>query len=323
MGAQTFLQEKGPRPIGELAISTLGQGTLHAIELSFTPSDIDSSRHNFIQCAVDVHSLVQAKLTVGTVGDEFEQEANRVAEEVMISAPSLSNSEDNTQSGVAAPGQIQRKVVSNPDSSPALDSGLKLSRASGISLLSSTKLFMESRFGVDFSRIRIHTDTSSEKINNDLNALAFTHGSDIYFNKGQYQPDSNRLQQAGTVDEVKYELYVEVQGKKEIESKFSEEVKKAVMTRYYGLAGTNNTHFTNLSSREFNRSFINKTRQKTETGTPKNNAGSYRFNHDPAVDMAVAASQLGDSFDTALVYEGFASHFLTDSYSAGHVRVAR
>lgn len=45
---------------------------------------------------------------------------------------------------------------------------------------------METVFGADFSKVRIHTGNEATAIG----ALAFTQGSDIYFTHGQYNPDS-------------------------------------------------------------------------------------------------------------------------------------
>jgi hypothetical protein len=44
---------------------------------------------------------------------------------------------------------------------------------------------MEPRFGVDFSSVRVHTDSSAVQMNKDLHAQAFTHGSDIYYGAGK------------------------------------------------------------------------------------------------------------------------------------------
>jgi hypothetical protein len=49
---------------------------------------------------------------------------------------------------------------------------------------------MESRFGSDFSSVKIHSDDSAAQISRELNAQAFTVGNDIYFNSGKYSPDS-------------------------------------------------------------------------------------------------------------------------------------
>ena len=55
----------------------------------------------------------------------------------------------------------------------------------------STLSFMESRFGFDFSLVRIHTDAKSEKIASVLGARAFTMGRDVIFNPGYFQTGSN------------------------------------------------------------------------------------------------------------------------------------
>ena len=49
---------------------------------------------------------------------------------------------------------------------------------------------MESGFGADFSDVRIHKDTNAVQMSEELNAHAFTHGSDIYFNQSQYKPET-------------------------------------------------------------------------------------------------------------------------------------
>ncbi len=47
---------------------------------------------------------------------------------------------------------------------------------------------MESRFGADFSDVRIHTGAEAAQLSRDLQAQAFTHGRDIYFGAGRYDP---------------------------------------------------------------------------------------------------------------------------------------
>ncbi|MGK7947778.1 MAG: DUF4157 domain-containing protein [Xenococcaceae cyanobacterium] len=46
-------------------------------------------------------------------------------------------------------------------------------------------------FGTDFSDVKVHTDSSAVQMNQDIQAQAFTHGQDIYFNSGKYSPDTN------------------------------------------------------------------------------------------------------------------------------------
>lgn len=49
---------------------------------------------------------------------------------------------------------------------------------------------MEQGFGVSFSDVNIHTGSHAEEMNEDMGSQAFTYGNDIYFNKGNYNPDS-------------------------------------------------------------------------------------------------------------------------------------
>ncbi len=69
------------------------------------------------------------------------------------------------------------------------NSALNSTKGSGSKLSESTQSFMESRFGHDFSNVKIHTDSNAVQMSKDVNAQAFTHGSDIYFNSGKYNPD--------------------------------------------------------------------------------------------------------------------------------------
>lgn len=54
-----------------------------------------------------------------------------------------------------------------------------------------TRAFMESRFGHDFSQVRIHTDSVAGDSARAINAHAYTAGNDIAFAPGRYRPDSH------------------------------------------------------------------------------------------------------------------------------------
>jgi hypothetical protein len=54
-----------------------------------------------------------------------------------------------------------------------------------------TRNFMESRFGHDFSRVRVHTDSQAGDSAREINAHAYTAGNDIAFAPGKYQPESH------------------------------------------------------------------------------------------------------------------------------------
>jgi len=51
-----------------------------------------------------------------------------------------------------------------------------------------TRGFMESRFGHDFSRVRVHVDPLAAESASKLEARAYTVGTDVVFGAGQYAP---------------------------------------------------------------------------------------------------------------------------------------
>src|SRR5262249_26671889 len=60
----------------------------------------------------------------------------------------------------------------------------------GLPLSAATRANMESRFGVDFGRVRIHTDERAAASARALQALAYTRRNDIVFAHGRYQPET-------------------------------------------------------------------------------------------------------------------------------------
>lgn len=49
---------------------------------------------------------------------------------------------------------------------------------------------METRFGQDFSRVRVHADAKAGESSRAINALAYTVGRDVVFGEGQYAPQT-------------------------------------------------------------------------------------------------------------------------------------
>ena len=63
--------------------------------------------------------------------------------------------------------------------------------ASGGSPLSrKTRAFLEPRFGADFGGVKVHTGPKAKQVSGELGARAFTYGRDIFFNQGEYQPET-------------------------------------------------------------------------------------------------------------------------------------
>ena len=75
-------------------------------------------------------------------------------------------------------GRVENKLFDNKGKGEAMDDDVRVD--------------MEGRFGADFSQVRIHTGGDAAHMSKELKAQAFTHGSDVFFNDGKYEPDSVR-----------------------------------------------------------------------------------------------------------------------------------
>jgi hypothetical protein len=151
-------------------------------------------------------TTIQRKTTVGKTDDPLEHEADRTADKIMRmperpfiqrkGSCSCGEYDDDHVHLKPLDKQvtpfIQTKVDGGNVVSNAVSSKIQATRGGGKPIDSSTKSFMESRFGADFDGVKIHTGDESAQLSRDLSARAFTIGRDIYFNNGQYQPDTGR-----------------------------------------------------------------------------------------------------------------------------------
>ncbi|MEH1785070.1 MAG: DUF4157 domain-containing protein [Nostoc sp.] len=145
---------------------------------------------------------LQAKLTVGEPNDRYEQEADRVANQVMRMVPGVQPIQDSLQRKCAACEQEQEKLQTKRSlqrytdgslqAGDKIESRLNSSKGGGTTLADDVRSFMEPRFGYDFSQVRVHTGDQAVQMNQELGAQAFTHGSDVYFGAGKY-PGNNEL----------------------------------------------------------------------------------------------------------------------------------
>jgi len=87
---------------------------------------------------------------------------------------------------------IQPKRISDEGEKEILEIETYISRTKGLGnpLPPGIRAFMEERFGVDFSNVRIHADSEAARMARALNAEAFTYGRDIYFGEGRYRPET-------------------------------------------------------------------------------------------------------------------------------------
>ena len=153
---------------------------------------------------------VQAKLESGQPGDQYEVEADRVADTLVnqtqggvVNFSGTGNQyfgkgeEEIQDSELRLTGMEEKKdeilpgLTGQSIEEPNLEERLKSNQGAGQKMDSVTRTSMETGFGADFSRVNIHTDATAVQLNSQLGAEAFAHGNDIYFNEGRYNPESN------------------------------------------------------------------------------------------------------------------------------------
>jgi hypothetical protein len=177
--------------------------------------------------------IVQPKLAVGPASDKYEQEADRVAKQVVdMPAPVQRKDEeriadnrksatqrnenidinshnipvtqrlirmgypkDNAGGGIRRKPLIQRAGKGGFEVDSNFESSLKTSKGEGAPLADSLRADFEPKFGADFGGVKVHTDDHANQLNRSIQAKAFTSGSDIFFSKGQYNPGTSSGQQ--------------------------------------------------------------------------------------------------------------------------------
>ncbi|MDF5718303.1 MAG: DUF4157 domain-containing protein [Rhizonema sp. NSF051] len=144
---------------------------------------------------------IQAKLTIGAPGDKYEQEADRVAAQVVnfLNAPVTQQKSQNLQREAIPEEEekLQMKQmlqlqagVGGVAASPDLESSIQQARSGGQPLADHVRKPMERAFGTDFSGVKVHTDRQSDQLNRAVQAKAFTTGQDVFFRSGEYNPGS-------------------------------------------------------------------------------------------------------------------------------------
>ncbi len=126
-----------------------------------------------------------------------EEEVQMQAEEEEIQAKSeeeevqMQGQEEEVQTKEEEEPAVQMKTNGKPKANNKLSSQIKQSSGTGNQMDTKTRKKMEAGFGVDFSKVSIHTNSEAVQMNKELHAHAFTHGNDIYFNNGKYQPETS------------------------------------------------------------------------------------------------------------------------------------
>jgi hypothetical protein len=94
----------------------------------------------------------------------------------------------NLQRTVGNAGVVQMlSDESDENGSPVHD---VVGRGGGTGLDPSTRATMESRFGADFSDVRVHTDARASQSAESVGANAYTVGNDVVFRSGHFDPGS-------------------------------------------------------------------------------------------------------------------------------------
>ncbi|MET0573579.1 MAG: DUF4157 domain-containing protein [Pedobacter agri] len=167
-------------------------------------------------------SCIQAKLKIGAVNDPQEQQADQVAEKVMRmpsnagfvmggigtgaamnvqrqckncgNEEKISRKEEELR-GIDQPEILQAKAgasfASGGTAPGTVQSGIASTTGAGANLPAHVNSDLGGKMGADFSGVKIHDNAHAAKMTAHVNARAFTVGNDIYFNKGEYNPNSS------------------------------------------------------------------------------------------------------------------------------------
>ncbi len=147
----------------------------------------------------------QHKLIHDQPGDQYEQEADRVAEQVMNMRAPFRHQE--AGSAKSPSSVVQRKCADCEDNEELIQKKESAGqpsaadqardapqmvhetlRSPGRPLDRTTQHFMKERFGRDFSQVRVHADRKAAESARAVQARAYTLGSDIVFGAGEYEP---------------------------------------------------------------------------------------------------------------------------------------
>ena len=150
-------------------------------------------------CQLKQRLGLQTKVMVGPVDDPYEREADRVAAHVMrmprdgMSDTSAAHAGARIQRACSACGMakadetIRRQATpqAHRDGGAHFDLSHTMLVNGGRPLSSPVQDFFESRFGRDFSGVRVHDGPLSERVNDSLSSYAFTYGHHVWLGRGQ------------------------------------------------------------------------------------------------------------------------------------------
>jgi len=192
------------RTIGNQTVHRMLQTNTEELEAGLTGMASPRFGHDFSQIPIHPKPLanVQAKLAVRAPGDIYEEEADRVSNQVMnMSAPQLQRTcacgGEGPKCQTEQPGQqherLQTKHIGSSDFGQTAVPPIvhEVLRSPGQPLDPASRLFMEPRFGHDFSKLRVHTDEKAAESAQAIGAAAYTVGNDLVFGAGEFNPQNS------------------------------------------------------------------------------------------------------------------------------------
>ncbi len=85
---------------------------------------------------------------------------------------------------------VQRSADGTMHASADVSQRIQGSKGGGQSLPRDVQSELGQKMGADFSNVKVHTDSTAIQMNREVGAKAFTHSNHIYFNEGNYNPNS-------------------------------------------------------------------------------------------------------------------------------------
>ncbi len=155
---------------------------------------------------------LQARLTVSDPHDVYEQEADQVADSVMRTPESSTNTtiqlegeETIQRMCTECEEEVQRMPLEEDDfelQAKAADStsagsfepdtaALTGLQGGGKALSSETQSYFGERMGYDFGNVRVHTDSRADHLARSVQARAFTYGNNVVFRSGEFSQDTS------------------------------------------------------------------------------------------------------------------------------------
>ena len=135
---------------------------------------------------------VQTQLEIGEPGGHHEKEAEQVAEQFSEGPRSPLKNQISPITTANVSRETNNTTATTSNAQNNFQQTLSAQTGKGEQLNDSIKGEMESAFGEDFSRVRIHTDNTANKMANTLGANAFATGQDVFFKSGNYNPTTEK-----------------------------------------------------------------------------------------------------------------------------------